>query len=382
MRITDLRQLPAWSAPEPGQLPDWRADLAEFTGSAISLQTLSSAINAGKATMIPTVPVAGTTYSPGAIGAQLLARLEVQRLERAQLYYATDDMVSLALAAAETPPTEPVRESRLPSPAGFMVFQQPIGGYAVSVGDALAGTGFEIPGPDLSLTSPIVAVSWSTWTPDDVLVDGRPGSVRWLNQSAEGQMLAFGAMRGVWLTFYADAGSPYDVLPPDLLVSVGPDGTKVTAGMLATDRRITGPVSWDNEVVLAYGTPFGDTPEDSTLRWAQVVYTAWQLMAQTGSGQLTETASIPRARVGQKRDRRAGIPDDGTVRIVNVHTRHRPSRAAAEKDAAASTGRREPSWTCRWPVRPYRRYTCLNPRAHEDGGCEHEDRIVPGHVRG
>ncbi|MEU3568900.1 polysaccharide deacetylase family protein, partial [Kitasatospora sp. NPDC036755] len=31
---------------------------------------------------------------------------------------------------------------------------------------------------------------------------------------------------------------------------------------------------------------------------------------------------------------------------------------------------------------PYRRYTCLNPRAHEDGGCEHEDRIVPGHVRG
>lgn len=51
-------------------------------------------------------------------------------------------------------------------------------------------------------------------------------------------------------------------------------------------------------------------------------------------------------------------------------------------DAQASTGRREPQWTCRWPVRPYRRYSCLNPRAHEAGDCEHEDRIVPGHIKG
>lgn len=26
--------------------------------------------------------------------------------------------------------------------------------------------------------------------------------------------------------------------------------------------------------------------------------------------------------------------------------------------------------------------TCLNPRAHADNACEHEDRIVPAHIKG
>ncbi|MET9399299.1 hypothetical protein [Kitasatospora sp. NPDC002965] len=380
--VPDPRTLPPWSAPEPQQLPDWRADLINYTSSVTGMQMLAQAINAGKATMIPRVPTAGTTYSAGAIGSQLLARLEVQRLEQARLYYATADMVSLSLAAAATPPTEPVRENRLPADQGFMLFESPIGGYSINLSEAMSGTGFTVPGPDLSLTSPIVAVSWSTWTPDSARVDGRPGSVEWLNQDAHGDLRRLDpATRGVWMTFYAASGTPYDLLPPDLVASVGPDGTEVTAGLLATTPG-TGPISWDNEVVLAYGVPFGEAAPDSTMRWAQIVYTAWQLMAQQGNAQFTELETVPRPRHGQKRDRRANIPDDSAVRIVNVHTRHRPPRAAAEQDAQASTGRREPQWTCRWPVRPYRRYTCLSPRTHEAGDCEHEDRIVPGHIKG
>lgn len=328
--IADVKTLRPWSAPEPGQLPEWRADLIEYTRSATGLEMLATAINAGKCTILPVIPAMRGEFSPGAVGGQLLARLEVQRLEQAELFYATADMVALALAAAATPPTEVVKESRLPSPAGFMLFESPIGGYSVTLGEAMAGTGFDVPGPDLEVTSPIVAVSWSTWTPDDVQIDGRPGSVRWANQGVDGELVeVFRDTAGVWLTFYAVASSPYDLLPPDLVASVGPDGTEVTAGLLATHRS-GGPISWDNELVLAYGLPFpAEAPADSTYQWAQIVYTAWQLMAQQGSGQFTELESVPRPRSGQKRDRRAGIPDDGTVRIVNVHTRHRPSRAGA-----------------------------------------------------
>jgi len=108
---------------------------------------------------------------------------------------------------------------------------------------------------------------------------------------------------------------------------------------------------------------------------------------QAGPGYLAERGEdgaedIPRNRAGRKRDQRAGITGTSNVRIVNVHTAHRPSTAAAEEDATSSTGRRAPQWSCRWPVRPYRRNTCLNTHAHADGGCEHEDRIVPPHIKG
>ncbi|MFD5566224.1 hypothetical protein [Kitasatospora griseola] len=376
--------LPPWQAPEPGRLAELRSDLVEYTGSAIALQTLSEAINAGRFTLLPTVPSLGGAYSPGAIGSQLLTRLEVQRLRNAGLYYATADMTALALAAAQVPPKEAVQEHRLPSPAGFMVFQEPIGGYAVTIGEAMKGTGFTMPDPDLALTTPIVAVSWSDWTPDAVGLGGEPGTVLWAHQGMEGDLAPVDrATEGVWMTFWAESGSPYDALPADQVVSVAPDGTPAVAGLLAAQERCAGPLSWDNEVLLRYGAPFSeDVPGDDPYRWAQVVYTAWQLMAQQGSAQLAEIEEVPRRRAGAKRDRRAGIGDDGTVRIVRVHTRHRPTRAAVEKDAQASTGRREPSWSCRWPVAPHRRDQCMRSALHEAGECWHEDRIIPPYIKG
>jgi hypothetical protein len=137
------------------------------------------------------------------------------------------------------------------------------------------------------------------------------------------------------------------------------------------------------ERVLPFNQPLLLLDErDTSSEWAQVVYTAWQLMSQTGSAQLTETHTVPRRRAGLRRDTRANIPTPGTVNVVRVHTRHRPSLAAHALDAATSHDRRPPNWTHRWPVRPYRRSTCLNPHAHAEDGCEHEERVVPGHIRG
>ncbi|GAB3006187.1 DUF262 domain-containing protein [Saccharothrix stipae] len=85
------------------------------------------------------------------------------------------------------------------------------------------------------------------------------------------------------------------------------------------------------------------------------------------------SVELPRSRHGRKRDQRAGVEDAGTVRLVRVHARHR-NAAPGEREA--------PRWSSRWPVRAYRRNTCLNSRLHADGGCEHEERIVPAHIKG
>ncbi|WP_225730968.1 MULTISPECIES: hypothetical protein [unclassified Nocardia] len=373
---TDRAAMP-WKAPEPRELPEWRMRMCEDTVSEESMLSLAAAINAGHAAVVPTV--SGADASPGAIASMLLAHSEQRRLREAHLYYATADMTSLALAAAAVPPTEPVKPTRLPSPFGFMVFAEPIGGYTQHAADALGPMARE--GAHASLTTPIVAVSWGLWAPDDVTITDGP-AVRWVNQRRHGRLQPIPPhFDGVWLTFYSPVGSAFDALAPDTIVGTAPDGTAMTAGDIRAHPRRT-PLNWDNEMALAWGVPFGEPEPDTTKEWAQVVYTAWQLMSQTGKTQLTEIEDIPRNRAGRKRDCRAGITGGSDVRIVNVHTAHRPSRAAAEQDATASSGRRAPQWTCRWPVRPYRRNTCLNPRAHNDGGCEHEDRIVPPHIKG
>jgi hypothetical protein len=137
-----------------------------------------------------------------------------------------------------------------------------------------------------------------------------------------------------------------------------------------------------DELVLRFDEPLPPPDPDHGSQWAHVVYTAWQMMSQTGKTQLTEIETVSRPRHGLKRDNRAGILGPGAVRLVRVHTRHRPTAQASAQDAAASHGRRAPQWSCRWPVCPYRRNTCLNPRAHAEGGCGHEEQVVPFHIKG
>ncbi|WP_031002049.1 hypothetical protein [Streptomyces sp. NRRL F-5727] len=376
--LTELAAAP-WKAPEPRELPEWRARMCDYITSDESIQSLAQATNTGNTAMFPTVP--GMDGSPDAVAYSLLARAEERRLREAHLYYATADMTSLALAAASTPPAEPVKETRLPSPYGLMVFAEPIGGHTQDLAEVLADSPMTLEGAHTTVTTPIVAVSWGVWAPDDAGLSGDP-AVRWFNLRTHGTVEPIPHnFDGVWLTFYSQPGSAFEALAPDTVIATAPDGTAITAGVIQAHPHRT-PLTWENETALAFGVPFGELEPDPTKEWAQVVYTAWQLMSQTGKTQLTEVEEIPRDRAGRKRDRRDGITGPSGVRLVNVHTAHRPSQDAAEQDALASTGRRAPQWSCRWPVRPYRRNTCLNPRAHGDSGCEHEDRIVPAHIKG
>ncbi|PSK57957.1 hypothetical protein B0E38_01802 [Streptomyces sp. 111WW2] len=368
-----------WTPPDPRKLPDWRSSMIEYLDSLPAKRVMREAIHAGHSTLLPMIP--GLDASVGAIGAELLHRSEIHRLATADLYYATPDMTALALAASGTPPSEPVSLDRLPSRTGLIVFAEPIGGYKQEAGQVLAGTLAHKPGATATVTTPIVAASWSPWQPDSVRLDGGGHRVRWLYKSGGRSGFLPDDFTGIWVTFYSPRGT-FDHLDPRTAIGRQHDGSDMTAGQISSLRRTAGPVlAWDNEMVMREGGRFEKPQPDTNAAWTIALYTAWQLMTQK-AGQWTETQTAPRSRSGVKRDARQTITGSSDVQIVNVHTSQRPSRSQADQDAAVSTGRREPQWTCRWPVRPYRRNTCLNPRAHADDGCVHEERIVPGHVKG
>ncbi|MBK6017597.1 hypothetical protein [Streptomyces sp. MBT53] len=368
-----------WVAPDPRELPEWRAELAEFTTSEPSIVSMRGAILAGHCSIVPTMENA--PLDAGTLASVVLNNAERARLEQAELYYATADMTALALAAAATPPRERVSVDRLPSESGFIVFEEPIGGYVEDVGAALAGTLTARAGVDAKITKPIVAASWTAWTPNDVQVT--EGQVTWGHTTSAGYAPIPSGSRGIWVTYYAPRGL-LSGLPAETVIGTMRDGSVMTAGMIEAGQQDTpgGPLSWDHEVLLSEGAEFAPARPDTTDVWSHTLYTAWQLMTTAGGTRWAEVEEIPRERAGRKRDARQGITGSSTVRIVNVHTAHRPPREAAAEDAAVSTGRREPSWSCRWPVRPYRRSTCLNPGGHAAGDCQHEDRIVPGHIKG
>lgn len=369
-----------WDPPDPKQLPELRSALLDHYGSGPAMLSMREALRAGRGVIIPEVP--GMDAPPDAVAAQILIASERHRLTGAHLYYATADMTALALAAAATPPREKVSLDRPPAEDGLIVFAEPIGGYVEDVGAALASTTAARPGVDAKVTTPIVAVSWSQWTPDAVQLD--QGTIHWFwNRPGRGVTGIPRRYRGLWLTFYSPAGL-FSSLAPDTVLGTMADGTAMTAGLIASQRRQAAapPLNWDNETLLAEGVPFDQARPDTTDAWTHVLYTAWQLMADRGRTRWTETEEIPRPRSGAKRDARQGVTAPATVHVVNVHTAHRPPRQRAAEDAAASTGRREPQWSCRWPVSPHRRDHCMNPARHAEGDCRHEDRLIPGYVKG
>jgi len=336
---------------------------------------MALAIHAGHTNLLPTI--SGASASPASIGAQILLHQETAVLKEAELYFATADMTSLALAAASTPPVEKADQRRLPAESGLIVFAEPIGGYTEDVGLALKETLAHRDGVSAQITIPIVAASWTTWSPSLLtLADGAP--VTWLY----GPGAIPETTTGVWVTFYSASGK-FGQLPPDTVIGSMSDGTAMTAGDISAGTVPgQGPITWDTEVLLVDGAAFEPARPDTTDQWTHVLYTAWQMMNQRGKSQLTDVVEIPRPRAGRKRDTREGIEDSGAVRIVHVHSAHRPAPAASAEDAAASSGRRAPQWSCRWPVRPHRRDHCMNPQLHADGGCTHEDRIIPAVVKG
>lgn len=373
----------AWSPPAPEELPEVRSRLRDQTRSKLVVDGVAGSIDSGRTTLLPRLVGTERHYSPGTVAAPIMCRLERERLASAELYYATADMTSLALAAAQSPSKERLSPDRLPSESGFLLFAEPIGGYSQRVIDALGDD--SVADPALTVTTPIVAASWSHWSPQEFTVP-EVGPVHWYAHSPRGWGRIADDFQGVWITFYACPADPFSEIAPDEPVSTAPDGRVLTAGDLAAFDQHTlaaSTLQWDNEMVAGWGSDMSQPPTpDSTEEWCYVLYTAWQLITQAGNTALTDTEDVPRYRSGRRRDQRDGVTGSSTVRILRVHNRYRPSQQAQEDDTAQSSGRRAPQWGCRWPVRPHRRSVCQNPHGHADGDCTHIDRIIPPHIKG
>lgn len=386
---TASARLGAWVAPDPSELPDLRIQLCEHVLQPPHCHEFTMRVIDGSSPLIPTISGPPEHTATTAItGGALMAHSEQRRLRQAQLYWIDQDMTSLALAAAATPSHEPVRARRMPAEAGLMLFAHPIGSHDTALATALTSP-WTTPAPDLDknlrLTFPVVGVSWSRWNPSDLELDRAPVKIRWTPRTPQGAAPLTPEFDGVWLTFWTTGSKGWDSLPLDRPLAIDKhNGRTLTAMDLVAREAHAGfaQLQTYDELVLRFDQPLPRPDPDNGSQWAHVVYTAWQLMGQTGNAQLTETETLPRPRHGRKRDKRADILRPGTVQLVRVHTRHRPPAQASTEDTAASHGRRAPQWTRRWPVRPYRRNTCLNPRTHADGGCEHEERVVPAHIKG
>lgn len=388
---------PAWKSPSPHVLLDWQRRQELFTRTNMNHAMLRTSLNNGSWNLRPEPIVPPTGLDPVDFAALVLMRTEAERLLSARTYSIGANTTGLAVATtAGSSPKEKISVQRPPSPCGLMVFADPIGSDAEIYG-ATDGTFVEI-------HTPIVAVSWSLWDGTQSEAAGATYPLIWFRQNPDGNPVPLPPeLRGIWMTFYAPRTADQVGLDPEQTVAVGPDGSPITARQAAAVDRafqqrtpeLWGPLGWHNEIVLPEGGTFSETTRSGTVqRWAATVYTVWQIMQQTGRQQLVETRTAavpPKARKkAEAKARQLGQPPvgDGVVRVVDLAAPAQPSKQAAANDAAASDGRRTVEWSCRWPVPPYRRSTCLNPHLHRKLGDdalrhhEHRDDVVPLTIKG
>lgn len=278
-----------------------------------------------------------------------LLEQERGRLAAAELFYVTEDMTRLALAAAETLPVHNLHPEDIPTETGFVVFAEPIGAYHP---EATA----DMPADAVDVVT-IVATSWG---PLDGVLEGDPG---------------------VWLTFWS-ASDPATEIP---LVMKYQGMTRSEAETFY--RRTRAKLTWDNEMVnrfgaagirikettrsgtVVHGEDFDkahvgwDQVKNTTVAWGQVVRAAWLLMTQPG---VTAVDEQPLPRTIRRRAEREGY-NPNAVRVVRI------------RDRANTPHREQPterSYQVRWTVRGHWRNQWYPSRD------EHRPVWINPHIKG
>lgn len=278
---------------------------------------------------------------------------ERARLAAAELFYVTEDMTRLALAAAETLPVHNLHPEDVPAEAGFVVFAEPIGAY---LPDPLAGTPADMVADTAGAVS-IVAASWGSL---DGVLERDPG---------------------VWITFWSASDPATEI--PLVMKHRGMSRSEAEAFY----RRTRAELNWDNELVNRYGAvgigikettrsgtvvhreEFDKTHvgweqiKDTTVAWGQVVRAAWLLMTQPG---VTSVDEQPLSRTMRRRAEREGY-NPNAVRVVRIRDR-------ADTPHREQTGER--SYRVRWTVRGHWRNQWYPSRG------EHRPVWINPHVKG
>jgi hypothetical protein len=302
MSLTPSADVPTtpWHPPGPAEVPELRAALAEHMRTPFAISRTAQLLAGGRGSIVP--PARDPEEA-----ARILCEQEYERLTAAQLYAVTAEMTRLAVVAGESLPDFHLEPEDVPTPAGFMVFDDPIGSYVHTDGAA----------PE---RVPIVALSWGQYS--------RAGLPR----------------GGVWITFY----TPVDL---DILErqAAALAGRPLRERERTRIRSLSGPLTWDNEAIVGYGGDqkasykpgaSRDAKLDEFAPWSQTLRAAWLLMSQP---QIAEVEELELARAARRRAQRAGL-DLRAVRVL--HLRRLEREHGAPQDEAASR-----EYTCRWMVR-------------------------------
>lgn len=312
-------------APDPRQIPEWRRKLVSDYQSEHAPLWMGQTLADGQYVLAPALEDAD------AAGAILCAQ-EAERLSKAKLYYADARTCAVASRKASRPRTAPLVEHRVPSAYGLIVFATPV---AAKPGE-----------------KPIVAASWGRWDSDmrhGPWVARRHGVTTPLS-------LADGSRW--WITFYTAATPP-----------------------------INAPLRWDTEGLIVEGQTWGQDsdafsePKDRDELAMRTVIAAWDLITQERVAKaVTETEEIIRKPVKVRSDRRRGIEDNGTVRLVSIRGRQaRDGQPRTRREEDGTPGR---VYRSQWMVYEHSRNHCMNPHLHAQKGCTHEDITILDFVKG
>lgn len=291
-----------WRPPDARRLPELRGKLALWLESGGPAFYFEMALS-GSQTIFPEAP-------NRLVAAHRLADEERRRILDAELFWVSAEMTALAKHAGRQLTELELHEHDLPSPAGFMVFAEPID--TLHYGDVAID---------------IVAVSWSIRHSALTIGTG------WIDIEI-GQDWTDGA---VWFTFYSDPTGPVQAM-----CGKDPDCQHLW-------HRDVGPFMPDNELVWPLGT-LEELPDEEglTTAWGQTICAAWLLMSQPCAAQTHEEAQRP----ARRRLAKAGLPADG-VRIIHV----RPPQRRTPGDERTQGQQRQRDYRV-WVTGHWRRYHC------------------------
>lgn len=338
-------------------MPDLRRRLVRDLTTGLAVHGAALAVSHGLGSVIP-------QHDDPYDCAAVLCHQEAARLKDAALYYVTAEMTALACAAAATAPLLPVDLGMAPAPSGLMVFGQKLLTYDSNM---LDGSSVDIH-----------AVSWGPWTAHTPGPAHLPHTPAWVLRGQSGGTAPDGGYEyedGVWV---AETAAWPDDLP----------ATWVTFWSRTHIPQLEGAppgpaLQWDNEALLMPGGQLeAYAPDlDHNGGCLTVLYTCWQMMRQAprpGRDPIVAVSDQSMRPVDARRARRQGYRHTD-VRVVDIH---RTVAASVQAGAGGPGERKGREYHVRWPVRPHRRSHCMRPRDHADGGCTHEEIIVPFQVRG
>ncbi|MGA4960357.1 hypothetical protein [Streptomyces lavendulocolor] len=302
---------------KPRQVPEWRRQIMARLEAPETAEGTARELTEEQLTAI--FPPEAFPGLDHVGRARLLCEQERDRLRSARMYYADADTTAVATRKAARPRKSPLDPQRVPSPSGFLVLDQPVD-YAPGM-------------------APLVAASWSVW---HVPGHSEDGPTTWS------------------LTLYTHTAAT----PP--LAPLAPIGfERLTAGDVLATKHET--------------TQKGAENADFASR---AIVACWDLITQERVGRaVVDVTEERRKPVKVRADRRRGITDDGTVRLVTIRGRQEsvPRPRPRETHGTGPTRRYDRG---RWMVHEHTRDHCMNPALHSSGGCTHQDITVLDYPKG